>query len=64
MKRGDIRLLGVGSYAIPVVSTLILVLAGYAQPSVSLGIACLLIAAGALVATAPALRRRTASAAG
>jgi drug/metabolite transporter (DMT)-like permease len=64
MKRGDIRLLGVGSYAIPVVSTLILVLAGYAQPSASLGIACLLIAAGALVATAPALRRRTASAAG
>jgi drug/metabolite transporter (DMT)-like permease len=51
MKRGDIRLLGVGSYAIPLVSTLILVAAGYAEPSTSLALACALIAAGAVVAT-------------
>jgi drug/metabolite transporter (DMT)-like permease len=51
MKRGDIRLLAVGSYAIPIVSTLILVAAGYAEPSASLALACALIAAGAVVAT-------------
>ena len=33
MKRGDIRLLGVASYAAPVLSTLILVAAGYAEPT-------------------------------
>jgi drug/metabolite transporter (DMT)-like permease len=62
MKHGDFRLLGIGSYGIPVASTLILVAAGYAEPTASLGIACLLIAAGALVATAPGLRRGAASA--
>ena len=53
VKRGDIRLLGVGSYAIPVVSTGVLVGAGYAEPSWSLAVACGLIAAGAVVATLP-----------
>jgi drug/metabolite transporter (DMT)-like permease len=61
MKRGDIRLLGIGAYAIPVASTMILVAAGYAEPTASLGIACLLIAAGALVATVSGFRRRAAS---
>lgn len=51
MKRGDIRLLGVASYATPVLSTLVLVLAGYAQPGLGLALACLLIVAGAVVAT-------------
>jgi drug/metabolite transporter (DMT)-like permease len=51
MKRGDIRLLGVASYAAPVLSTLILVAAGYAEATLSLGLACALIVAGALVAT-------------
>jgi drug/metabolite transporter (DMT)-like permease len=50
-KRGDIRLLGVASYAAPVLSTAILVLAGYAEPTGALALACLLIAGGALVAT-------------
>jgi drug/metabolite transporter (DMT)-like permease len=58
MKQGDIRLLGIGSYAIPVVSTGILVLAGFAEPSWSLALACALIAAGAIVATMPASWRR------
>ncbi|MDB5511184.1 MAG: hypothetical protein JWR08_667, partial [Enterovirga sp.] len=56
MKRGDIRLLGVGAYAIPVASTAILIAAGYAEPSLSLGLACGLIAAGAVVATLPGRR--------
>lgn len=51
VKRGDIRLLGVGSYAIPVASTGALILAGYAEPSWPLAAACGLIAAGAVVAT-------------
>ncbi|WP_375409010.1 DMT family transporter [uncultured Methylobacterium sp.] len=50
VKRGDIRLLGVCSYAAPVLSTLILVAAGYAPATPSLALACLLIVAGALVA--------------
>ena len=57
MKQGDIRLLGIGSYAIPVASTGILILAGFAEPTWSLALACGLIAAGAVVATLPASRR-------
>ena len=51
VKRGDIRLLGVGSYAAPVLSTLFLVLGGYAEPTLALALSCALIVAGALVAT-------------
>jgi len=51
MKRGDIRLLGVASYAAPVLSTLVLVAAGYAEATRSLAWACALIVTGALVAT-------------
>ena len=32
MKRGDVPLLGVASYAAPVLSTLVLVATGYAEP--------------------------------
>ena len=51
VKHGDIRLLGVASYAAPVLSTLILVGAGYAQASFALALACGMIVAGALVAS-------------
>jgi drug/metabolite transporter (DMT)-like permease len=51
MKRGDVPLLGVASYAAPVLSTLILVAAGYAEPTLGLAAACALIVAGALIAT-------------
>ena len=50
VKHGDIRLLGVASYAAPVLSTLILVSFGFAAASWALAIACALIVAGALVA--------------
>ncbi|MEW6257946.1 MAG: EamA family transporter [Pseudomonadota bacterium] len=54
MKRGDVRFLGVASYAAPVLSTLLLVLCGFAEASWSLGLACLLIVGGAaLAARAP-----------
>ncbi len=58
MKRGDIRLLGVASYAAPVLSTVILVLAGYAEPSLTLALSCGLIVLGALVATLMGRSRR------
>ncbi len=58
VKRGDIRLLGVASYAAPVLSTLILVAAGYAEPTLTLALSCALIAAGALVATLTPRRAR------
>jgi drug/metabolite transporter (DMT)-like permease len=51
MKQGDVALLGVASYAAPVLSTLILVLFGYAQPGWLLAASCALIVIGALVAS-------------
>jgi drug/metabolite transporter (DMT)-like permease len=51
MKRGDVALLGVASYAAPVLSTLVLVIAGYAAASWLLAASCMLIVVGALVAS-------------
>ncbi len=51
MKRGDIRFLGVASYAAPVTSTLALVATGATSATWTLWAACALIVAGALVAT-------------
>jgi len=51
VKNGDIRLLGVAAYAAPVLSTLILVAAGYAPATPSLALACALIVGGAVVAS-------------
>ncbi|MFG1301028.1 DMT family transporter [Xanthobacter sp. V3C-3] len=51
MKRGDVRFLGVASYAAPVLSTLLLVATGFAAPTWTLAAACLLIVGGAFVAT-------------
>lgn len=50
MKRGDIQLLGVLSYAAPVLSTCALILAGLAEPTPTLLFATVLITGGALVA--------------
>lgn len=51
MKQGDVALLGAASYASPLIATILLVLAGYAAASWLLAVSCLLIIAGALVAT-------------
>lgn len=51
MKRGDIRFLGAASYAAPVISTIALVLAGRAEAGLALGLACVLIVTGAVVAS-------------
>jgi drug/metabolite transporter (DMT)-like permease len=51
MKRGDVQLLGVAAYAAPVLSTALLVLAGRADASWRLALACALIVGGALLAS-------------
>jgi drug/metabolite transporter (DMT)-like permease len=51
VKHGDIRLLGVASYATPVLSTLILVAVGIAPLTLGLGLAVLLIVGGAVLAS-------------
>lgn len=50
MKKGDIQLLGVASYAAPLLSTLVLVAAGRAPATPMLAAAAALIAAGAALA--------------
>jgi drug/metabolite transporter (DMT)-like permease len=57
VKHGDIRLLGVASYAAPLLSTLFLVLAGFAPAQATLGIAALLIAGGGLLAASGSRRK-------
>jgi drug/metabolite transporter (DMT)-like permease len=58
MKRGDIRVLGVGSYLAPLLSTAFLMLAGYAAPSVWLAIAAILIAGGGVLAAKDMIGRK------
>jgi drug/metabolite transporter (DMT)-like permease len=50
MKRGDIQLLGVASYAAPLLSTLALILAGKAEASPLMLVAAVLITGGAALA--------------
>lgn len=57
-KRGDIQLLGVGAYAAPLVSTVMLVLAGAGRASLGLGVAAALITLGALIAARSSPRRK------
>jgi drug/metabolite transporter (DMT)-like permease len=51
MKKGDIQLLGVASYAAPLLSTLALVAAGITQATAMIAVSALLIAAGAAIAS-------------
>ncbi len=50
VKRGNIQLLGTASYAAPLLSTVVLILAGIARPSAVLILAAILITAGAVIA--------------
>jgi drug/metabolite transporter (DMT)-like permease len=50
VKRGDLALLGTLAYAIPLMSTGLLVLFGFAEPSWILAAAMVLIVGGALIA--------------
>ncbi len=59
VKLGDIQLLGVFSYAAPLLSTLILILFGFGAFSLKIGLAALLVTAGALIASLPIITRET-----
>ena len=50
VKRGNIQVLGAASYAAPLLSTLVLIAAGFAEPSLRILAACLLITGGAVLA--------------
>ena len=58
MKRGDIRVLGVGSYLAPLLSTCFLVLAGYATASTALVLSAILIAGGGVLAAKDMILRK------
>ena len=58
VKQGDIQVLGATSYSAPLLSTAILVATGYAAYSGTLVVACLLITAGAVLASSELLFRR------
>ena len=59
MKRGDIQLLGVASYAAPLLSTLALVAFGITKPSSTIAVAACLIAGGAALAAKASARKAT-----
>lgn len=50
VKQGDIQMLGTSSYAAPLLSTLVLIVAGIAAPTWALALAAALITGGALIA--------------
>lgn len=55
VKRGDIQLLGVASYAAPLLSTLALVVTGIADPTWKIAIAAILVTGGAALAARASL---------
>lgn len=64
VKRGNIQVLGAASYAAPLLSTLVLIVAGFAEPSLRILAACVLITGGAVLAAKSLLFRKPAAAAG
>lgn len=56
VKHGDIMVLGAASYASPLLSTLVLVLTGFAPLNMSVIVACLLITVGAVIAAKDMLK--------
>ena len=61
VKKGDIQLLGVASYAAPVLSTLSLIAAGFAEATWQILLACLLVPGGALLAVSGSLFKKKAA---
>ena len=61
VKRGNIQVLGAASYAAPLLSTLVLIATGYAEPSLSILGACVLITSGAVLAAKSLLFGRRAT---
>jgi drug/metabolite transporter (DMT)-like permease len=59
IKHGNIQVLGASSYAAPLLSTLVLVAAGLAEPTFEVAAACLMITGGAALAARSMLSRKT-----
>ena len=57
VKRGNIQVLGAASYAAPLLSTLVLITTGFAEPSLRILAACILITGGAVLAAKSLLFR-------
>jgi len=57
VKNGDIQILGAASYAAPLLSTLILIVFGFGEPSLCILAACVLITGGAVLAASDMLKR-------
>ncbi|CDM59477.1 MULTISPECIES: DMT family transporter [Rhizobium] len=62
VKNGDIQILGSASYAAPLLSTIILTIFGFADPSWRIAFACLLVTGGAVLAAQDMFRRKAATA--
>ncbi|MDX3929738.1 MAG: EamA family transporter [Shinella sp.] len=60
VKNGDIQILGAASYAAPLLSTLVLILSGFAEPSWRIAAACLLVTGGAVLAAKDMIFRKAA----
>lgn len=58
VKHGNIRVLGAGSYTIPLTSTLLLLLIGEGSLTWALAVSCALISGGAILASSDFLRRK------
>jgi len=58
VKHGDIQVLGASSYAAPLLSTIVLVVAGFAQATWVIAVACVLITGGAALAAKDMIVRR------
>lgn len=63
VKRGDIQVLGAASYLSPLLSTLLLIVAGWGAFTLPVGFAALAITVGALIASKDLLSRRAGSSA-
>jgi drug/metabolite transporter (DMT)-like permease len=61
VKNGDIMVLGAASYLSPLLSTIVLVISGFAPAHWSIAAACLLITAGAIIAARDMFFRRRAA---
>jgi drug/metabolite transporter (DMT)-like permease len=59
VKRGDIQVIGASAYAAPLLSTAILIVAGYATATWSVALAALLIAGGGVLASKDLVFRRS-----
>ncbi|MEQ9576118.1 MAG: DMT family transporter, partial [Rhodospirillales bacterium] len=57
-KHGDIQVLGAMAYAAPLISTVLLIAFGRGAATLSVGLGCLLIVGGAVLASKEMLRRR------